>query len=118
MNKWGKRIPDLIALGLLFIYLSPYIIFPGHAHFMLHDNLDSGVGWYKMITGSGLTFAPNNAIFPNIFSGIPRGCMPSELDFYTLLNLICSPWVAYCILVVLQHLIAFYGMRRLITDYV
>jgi len=118
MSKWGLKIPDLIALGLLFIYLSPYIIFPGHAHFMLHDNLDSGVGWYKMITGSGLTFAPNNAIFPNIFSGIPRGCMPSELDFYTLLNLICSPWVAYCILVVLQHLIAFYGMRRLITDYV
>ncbi len=118
MDKWGKRIPDLIALCLLFIYLSPYIIFPGHAHFMLHDNLDSGVGWYKMITGSGLTFANNNVVFPNLFNGIPRGCMPSELDFYTLINLICSPLAAYCVLVVLQHLVAFWGMKCLITDHV
>jgi hypothetical protein len=117
MHKWGKRLPDVIALSVLFIYLSPYIIFPAHAHLMIHDNLDSVVGWYKMIAESGLTFSPNNAVFPNLFNGIPRGCMPSELDFYTLLNLLFSPVVAYCLLIVLQRLVAYFGMKYLLKDY-
>src|ERR1700722_6538021 len=118
MNKWSKKLPDALALLLLFIYLSPYIVFPTHAHFLIHDNLDSEIGWYKMIAESGLTFSSNYTVFPNLFNGIPRGCMPSELDFYTILNLLCSPLLAYFLLVILQHLIAFFGMRLLLKDYI
>ncbi len=112
-----KNLPVSIALFFLFIYLSPYLFFSHTAHFLIHDNLDSEIGWYKMIAESGLTFSSNKASFLNLFNGIPRGCMPSELDFYTLLNLILSPLPAYCLLVILQHVAAFFGMRLLLKDY-
>jgi len=118
MKTRDKQLSNLIALLLLFVYLSPYILFPHSAHFLIHDNLNSGISWFKMIAESGLTFSSSTANFPNVFNGIPRGCMPSPFDIYTILNLLCSPLAAYCILVVLQHTVAYFGMRRLLTDYV
>jgi len=70
-----------------------------------------------MIADSGLAFSSSMTNFPNIFNGIPRGCMPSQFDFYTILNLICSPLLAYCLLIISQHFIAFWGMNRLLSDY-
>jgi len=117
MKNQAKNLPFIISLSLLFIYLSPYLLFPQHAHFLIHDNLDSNIVWFKMLAESGLTFSSNHAIFPNVYDGIPRGCMPSELDMYSLFNLVFSPLAAYCVLIVLQHLVAFFGLRLLLKDY-
>jgi len=113
-----RLMPEVLAILGLFLYLSPNIFFFNHAHYLVHDILFPEVGWYKMIAESGLAFSSSNAIFPNVYNGIPRGCMPTELDYYTILNLIFKPLMAYNINIILQHVVAFAGMYLLLKSHV
>ncbi|HXB10506.1 MAG TPA: DUF6044 family protein, partial [Bacteroidia bacterium] len=112
-----KLLPEIIALVVLLVYLSPNIFLPSHAHYLIHDNLDSNVVWYKMLSQSGLLFAPNQAVFYNTLDGIPRGCMPTEIDIYVLLYSFLPALLAYNINIIFMHLIAFIGMYKLLRDY-
>lgn len=113
----GKYKYELLALLVLLIYLSPNIFFPEKARYLIHDNLDSNVVWYKNLAESGKMFAGNNEIVPNSLGGIPRGCYPSEWNIMHLLYLVFSPIVAYNINAVLMHVVAFIGMLCLLKKY-
>jgi hypothetical protein len=110
--------PSILAFLFLVVYLSPNIFFPESARFLIHDNLDSNVVWYKMLAESHIMFAPNGTIFPNIYGGIPRGFMPLELNLHILSYMVFSPLVAYNLNIILLHIVAFIGMYILLRDYV
>lgn len=100
----------LLALLVLLIYLSPNIFFPEEARYLIHDNLDSNVVWYKNLAESGMMFAPNDAIVPNSLDGLPRGCYPPQFNLTILLFWLFPTLVAYNINTVLMHALAFFSM--------
>lgn len=100
----------LLALTVILIYLSPNIFLPHKARFVIHDNLDSNVLWFKNLGESGKMFASNNEIIPNSLGGIPRGCYPSEFNFLYLFYLWFPALFAYNLNIVLMHLVAFFSM--------
>jgi len=110
--------PSVLAIVFLIIYLSPNLLFASHARYLIHDNLNSNVVWYKILFDSGTLFASNHTIIPNICWGIPRGIMESQLNINVLLYALFSPLVAYNINIILIHFIAFWGMHKLLTSYV
>lgn len=112
-HKW-----TLLAIFVLIIYLSPNIFFPEKARFVIHDNLDSNVVWYKNLAESGKMFAANNEIIPNSLGGIPRGCYPSQFNFNHSLYLVFAPLLAYNINIIFTHVIAFFSMYVFLRRYV
>jgi hypothetical protein len=110
--------PFTLALLFLLVYLSPNIFFADHARYLIHDNINSNVVWYKILSDSGMLFASNNSIVPNVLWGIPRGVLPSELNVNVLLYSFLSPLTAYNLNIILIHFIAFTGMYKLLTSYV
>src|ERR1700741_927955 len=106
------------ALGVLLIYLSPNLFFQEQARYLIHDNLNSNVAWYKNLAESGKMFAPSLDSVPNSLGGIPRGCYPSEYNILHLLYLVFSPLMAYNINIVLMHFIAFFSMYVFVRKYI
>lgn len=105
----NKHAHLVITLLVLLVYLCPYIINASQSHFMVHDNLNSNVVWYKIISESGKIGAANTEIIPNILGGLPRGCFPTEFNFYTWLYFLLGPLGAYCFSQVFIHAVAFAG---------
>jgi hypothetical protein len=97
----------IVALFILGVYLSPNIFFQNEAHFLIHDNLDSNVVWYKNLIESGTLFDSNQSIVPNSLGGLPRGCYPSEFNVIILLFWIFPPLMAYNLNIILLHVVAF-----------
>lgn len=112
---------DVVALifciSLLTIYLSPYFINVDNSYFLVHDNLNSNVIWYSRIADQKYLFANNDVQVPFMFNGIPRGCYPSEYNLYIILFTFFSPIAAYCINLILLHLVAFVGSILLLKKY-
>lgn len=108
----------VLALAVLLIYLSPNIFCPNSARYLVHDNLNSNVVWYKNLAESGKMFAANQEIVPNSLGGIPRGCYPSEINIMHLLYCIFSPLTAYNINAILMHLMAFFSMYLFTGKYI
>ncbi len=98
---------SIIALAILFIYLSPNIFIPDKAKYLVHDNLDSNVLWYKNLAESGKMYAPSNEIIEKSLGGLPRGCYPSQYNFHHQLYNFFSPLVAYNLNIIFSHLLAF-----------
>jgi hypothetical protein len=100
----------IVALFILGIYLSPNIFFQNNAHFLIHDNLDSNVVWYKNLIESGTLFDSNQSTVPNSLGGLPRGCYPSEFNVIILLFWIFPPLMAYNLNIIILHVVAFFSM--------
>jgi len=112
-NKWL-----LLAIFILGIYISPNIFFQNEAHFLIHDNLDSNVVWYKNLIESGTLFDSNQSIVPNSLGGLPRGCYPSEFNFIILLFWLFPPLLAYNLNIIILHIIAFLSMYIFSKTYI
>ena len=112
-NKWL-----FLAFLVLAIYLSPNIFFPNEAHFLIHDNLDSNVVYYKNLAESGKMFASNLDVIPNSLGGVPRAAYPTEYCLFVLLYLLFPALAAYNINILIMHLVAFLGMYLLIGKFV
>jgi hypothetical protein len=112
-NKWL-----LLAFAVLAVYLSPNIFFPNEAHFLIHDNLDSNVVWYKNLIESGTIFDSNMATVPNSLGGLPRGCYPSEFNFIIILFWLFPPLIAYNLNIILLHCVAFFSMYVFTNSYI
>lgn len=108
----------LLAMLVLLIYLSPNIFFPHKARFLIHDNLDSNVLWYKNLAESGKMFAGNDAVIPASMGGLPRGCYPAEYNLQHLLYLWFSPLFAYNLNIILTHVLAFLCMYVFCRKYI
>lgn len=105
----------LIFLSVLYI---PFFIFgensyPGSPA----DYLDSNTVWLKILSESGLSFAPNNAPLPNIQDQL-RVSYGNEIDFIYLLFKIFTPFYALILnslLISFTAYISLYQLAKYIT---
>lgn len=106
------------ALALLGLYLSPLVVLGEDAPVLIHDNLDSNLVWYRILAGSGLLFAPSDAIVPQLLGGVPRGAFGSELNAQLWLYVAFEPFTAYALNQLLLRLVALAGAFLLLRRHV
>src|SRR5699024_12668390 len=70
----------IIACIVIIGYLLPYFILGGYTNIRVHDNLDSNIVWYKLLSESGMIFSPPDAVLPQIINGLPRSALQSAFD--------------------------------------
>jgi hypothetical protein len=107
---------EWLSAIIMFIYFYPAVFMIEQAVYLIHDNLDSNVVWYKRLAESGLMFKKGTLDFT--MGGIPRDCYPSEWSIDRLLYLFFNAQTAYTINYILIHLLAFIGMRLFLKTYV
>lgn len=103
---------------VLIFYLTPYWYNIENSKFLIHDNLDSNIVWFKNLAESGHLFNHYNGIIDRTLGGLSRDYYPSDLNIITILFWFFPPINAYCILNIIMHLTAFFGMYLLCKDYV
>ena len=119
----------LVAIGLLVLYIFPYIWLGEGAHLVIHDNLDSDFLYLYLlkITRTAFDFdlktvIPNamssgpNAALP--FSGIPRSAFRTGLNLEVLSFWLLPPYVAQVVNFAAVHGIGFLGMYLLLKKHV
>ena len=68
------------ATIILILYLFPFIYFGENAHIRIHDNLDSNLSWYKVLTCSGEIQGPINSTIPQVINNqLSRNAFSSSL---------------------------------------
>ena len=103
----------IIALSILVIYLLPYYYNIENSKFLIHDNLDSNVVWFKNLAESGELFNHSGGVIERTLNGLSRKFYPSDLNIHTITYYIFPPIYAYCILIIFNHVIALLGMYLL-----
>ena len=109
----------LIAVGLLMLYVMPYIWLGEGAYLTIHDNLDCELLYLYLlkITNTAFDFDAQTVI-PNIMNGVPRSALRSGLNLEVLSFYLLPPYVAYIINFVAVHSIGFIGMYLLLKKHV
>ncbi|OQX60382.1 MAG: hypothetical protein B5M52_00200 [Helicobacteraceae bacterium 4484_230] len=113
--KWLWQTVSFMAIA---VYLAPLVLYGESINMLVYDNLDSNVVWLKVLAESGLIFAPNDTIVPNMMNGLPRLSYGSEFNVLLWLYYFFSPIVAYTINEILIHTVAFFSMFVFIDRYV
>lgn len=107
----------IFSLCIIFLYLSPLFILGENAHIRVHDNLDSNIAWYKVLSNSGQLFGTIDASIPQIINGLPRGALGSELTGIVLLHHFLPTMAAYAISQAITRIFAFIGMYLLLRKH-
>lgn len=107
----------IFSLLIICIYLVPLFIFGGKAHIRVHDNLDSNMAWYKVLSASGQIHGPTNAIIPQVINGLPRNAYGTEFSLIVWLYSIFPTMTAYAISQMITRIFAFIGMYLLLKDH-
>src|SRR5699024_10216298 len=87
-------------------------------HIRVHDNLDSNIVWYKLLSESGMIFSPPDATLPQIINGLPRSALQSAFDGVVWLYVLFVPFTAYTIIQTIMRFVAFLVMFLLLKHYV
>jgi len=118
LNKYltNNTLWIFISIITLIFYLSP--LFHNVFYVPTFDNLDSNVVWYKILAESGKIFADNNAIIPNMMSGLPRSSYPGEFNVILWLYYFFEPKTAFIINEVIIHFVAFLSMYIFLKNYI
>ena len=69
-----------IAVIILAIYVSPLFILGENAHIRVHDNFDSNLAWYKVLSESGEMFGALESTIPQVINGVPRNTFGTEFS--------------------------------------
>ncbi|ASS86015.1 hypothetical protein GLN3_02080 [Geobacillus lituanicus] len=81
----------LLALGVIALYVSPLFLLGENTHIRVHDNLDSNIAWYKVLSESGKITGPLDANIPQIANGqLSRNALGSELTGIVWLHAFCG----------------------------
>lgn len=108
-----------ILASLLFIlYFAPYVILGEQSYITIHDNLDSLVTYYKVLTDSGCLTGSMNSIIFQFANGLPRNCLPSEFDIISLLYYFLPPYSAYLINWIIISIAGFVGMYLFLKNHI
>ncbi|WP_251549935.1 DUF6044 family protein [Neobacillus muris] len=117
VSKKEKRYV-LFALLVLAIYLLPLFILQENAHIRVHDNLDSNLAWYKVLSHSGQMFGGISGVIPQIINGyLPRNAFGTEYSIIVWLFSLFPTMVAYGINQALTRVVAFFGMYLLLRKH-
>lgn len=84
-----------------------------HSIIQVHDNLDSNLIYYKLLTESGLLFSHGTIDF---LGGTDRNWFDSEFSLNSLIYSIFKPLNAYFTILLLKLLVGFFSMRALLLS--
>ncbi|MGF6954101.1 hypothetical protein QF028_006606 [Neobacillus sp. B4I6] len=108
----------IFALLVIAVYLSPLFILQEDAHIRVHDNLDSNLAWYKVLTRSGEMFGPVDAKIPQIINGqLSRNAFGTEYSIIVWLYALFPTMIAYGLSQALTRIVAFFGMYWLLKKH-
>lgn len=107
----------LAALVLILLYVSPLFLLGQNAHIRVHDNLDSNIAWYQVLTRSGELFGSLKAVIPQVINGLPRGAYGTEFSGILWLHALLPSMAAYAVSQIITRLIAFLGMYVLVRKH-
>src|SRR5690625_1330157 len=108
----------IIACLVIIGYLLPYYILGEDTHIRVHDNLDSNIVWYELLSASGMIFSSPDATLPHIINGRPRSALHSASDGVVWLYVLFEPLTAYTINQTIMRFVAFLGMFLLLKHHV
>lgn len=100
----------LSSFLLLLIYLSPNLFFLNDAKYLVGDNLNQHISINKFLVESEALSADSEPEVPYIMGGIERAYLKSELQFVFLIYKVFPIQIAYAIIRILMHLVAFFSM--------
>ncbi|MCM3595759.1 DUF6044 family protein [Metabacillus idriensis] len=104
----------ILAIGL---YVAPLFILNENAHIRVHDNLDSNLAWYKVLTENGYLLSGLNETLPQIINGLPRNALGSEWNLQIWLYNWFPTMTAYAFSQSITRIFAFLGMYLLLKDH-
>jgi hypothetical protein len=81
---------------------------------LIHDCLDSYVPTLAVLAKSDVFFAGSDAVFAPLLGGIPRNCMPSEMNLYVLPYRFMSAFGAIVFCEFVLRVVALLGMALLL----
>ena len=113
----NTRVLILFSVTILLLYLFPLYYFGEDCRLQVYDNLDIVFPILKVLTSSGMIFAPSDTIIPNIMGGLPRLVYGTELNGYVWLFYYFPPLVAFTINETLMHGFALFSMIILLSRY-
>lgn len=105
------------AYLFIFLFVSPLFILGENAHIRVHDNLDSNIAWYKVLTESGELFGSVNSEVDQVINGLPRYAYGSEWTGIVWLHAIFPSMFAYSLSQLITRILAFLGMYLLLRDF-
>lgn len=111
-NKISQKTLLLLSAMIVLLYVAPYVYLGENSYIQVHDNLDSQVINKILVAEEGA-----NPKIDRVMNGLPRACLPSELNAVIALFLLFKPFTAYLINEVIVHLIAFFGMFLLLRNH-
>ncbi|WP_020597048.1 DUF6044 family protein [Spirosoma panaciterrae] len=120
----SERTYLFIAIGLLGLYVLPYIWLGEGAYLTIHDNLDSDFLYLYLLKLTRTAFNFDLSTFiPNMmsggpFRGIPRSAFRTGLNFEVLSFWAFPPYVAQVVNFAAVHGIGFWGMYALLRRYI
>ncbi|MBP3972730.1 hypothetical protein KAF80_27885 [Bacillus sp. WL1] len=113
-----ERTLFVFATIILILYLSPLFILGENAHIRIHDNLDSNLSWYKVLTCSGEIQGPINGTIPQVINNqLSRNAFSSEFSGIVWLYALFPNMVAYVLSQTITRVIAFIGMYVLLKHH-
>lgn len=107
----------IFALVVIAVYLLPLFVLGENAHIRVHDNLDSNLAWYKVLSRSGELFGGIDAVIPQVINGLPRNAFGTEFSGIVWLHHFLPTMMAYAISQAITRFFAFLGMYLLLRDH-
>ncbi|MFD2217159.1 MULTISPECIES: DUF6044 family protein [Metabacillus] len=107
----------IFAFFIICLYLSPLFLLGENAHIRVHDNLDSNLAWYKVLSESGQMLGSSEAKIPQVINGLPRNAYGTEFSLIVWLYAIFPTMVAYALSQTITRVFAFIGMYLLLKDH-
>lgn len=108
----------ILACLTIIAYLMPYYILGEDTHIRVHDNLDSNIVWYKLLSESNMIFSAPDSTLPQIINGLPRSALQSAFDGVVWLYVLFEPFTAYTISQTIMRFVAFLGMFLLLKNHI
>jgi hypothetical protein len=107
-----------VALLVIFIFWSPFMVKGPNVHVKIFDNLDSHVPQTRVLAESGkaLSLDPHERL-PQLLNGVNLSGVDSGYNILTWLFIIFPPFLAYAINDLLMRLAALLGMTLLLKKY-
>jgi hypothetical protein len=106
-----------LALFILTLYISPFLIFAEDSYILIKDTLDFSLPNFKTLAESGKIFADSNTVMNEMMSA-NRGSFESEFNFVLWLFYFFEPFTAYTINQCIIRLVALIGMYLLLNKYI
>ncbi|WP_442598871.1 DUF6044 family protein [Neobacillus sp. D3-1R] len=115
-NITEQKLLFFALLGIA-ICLSPLFILGEDAHIRVHDNLDSNLAWYKVLTNSGEIVGPIDATILQVINGLPRNAFGTEFSLIVWIYALFPTMLAYAISQAITRVVAFLGMYLLLKKH-